>query len=541
LTLGFFMILLDTTIVNVAIPSIIDGLHASLDQILWILNGYILVYAVLLITAGRMGDMYGPKRMFIAGLVMFTASSALCGLAQDPNQLIFFRVVQGVGGALLTPQSLSMITSIFPADKRGAAFGIWGAVAGLAAVAGPTLGGFLTTTFSWRAIFYVNVPIGIIAVTLAYLVMPEKIDYHKHELDIVGIGLVSLGLFAGVFGLIEGQRYNWGRISDVAPLNVGGLSAGLVSIPSIILAGIILVVVFVVWEARQQEPVLPLSLFRDRNFSLANLISTIVAFGMFGLFLPLMLFLQSVIGLTAEQAGVAVAPMALTSMFFAPLAGRLTDRVNGKYLLSGGLILFAAGMFLVVRVASLSATGLTFTLPLIVAGVGMGFMFAPMVTLAMRNIDPRQAGAASGFLNTVRQVGAALGSAVVGAVLQNQLANDMHSEAVSYSAQLAPAYRTEFVRGFAHTNGVQVGRGQTGFQLPPNLPANVAHTLQTLGTTVFQHAYLLAMRPAMVLPISVLLSGAVFAVFMRTPSAKARAAATEAEESWSRQPAAVGE
>jgi EmrB/QacA subfamily drug resistance transporter len=541
LTLGFFMILLDTTIVNVAIPSIIDGLHASLDQILWILNAYILVYAVLLITAGRLGDMFGPKRMFITGLIIFTLSSTLCGLAQDPNQLIFFRVVQAVGGALLTPQSLSLITSIFPAEKRGAAFGIWGAMAGLAAVAGPTAGGFLTTTFSWRAIFYVNVPIGIVAVILAYLLMPEKIVYQKHELDVVGIGLVSLGLFAGIFGLIEGQRYNWGRISDVAPLNLGGLSAGLISIPSILLAGILLLVVFVLWESRQTEPVLPLSLFRDRNFSLANLVSGIVAFGMFGLFLPLMLFLQTALGLSAEEAGITVAPMALTSMFFAPLAGRLTDKVNGKYLLAAGLTVFAAGMLLVVRVASLDSTGLTFTLPLIVAGVGMGFMFAPMVTLAMRNIDPRQAGAASGFLNTVRQVGAAMGSAVVGAILQNQLANNMHSQAVSYSGQLPPAYRTPFIRGFAHSNGVQVGRGQTGFQLPANLPAGAAHTLETLGQTVFRHAYLLAMRPSMTIPVSVLLSGAVIALFMRTPSARARAAEAGAEESWSGSAVAVGE
>jgi MFS family permease len=371
--------------------------------------------------------------------------------------------------------------------------------------------------------------------------MPEKVVYQKHQLDIVGIGLVSLGLFAGVFGLIEGQRYGWGRISDVAPVDIGGLSAGLISIPSILLGSILLLIVFVWWEARQQEPVLPLSLFRDRNFSLANLISTIVAFGMFGLFLPLMIFLQSALGLTAEQAGVTVAPMALTSMFFAPLAGRLTDKVNGKYLLSGGLIVFGFGMGLVVRVASLSATGFTFTVPLIIAGVGMGFMFAPMVTLAMRNIDPRQAGAASGFLNTVRQVGAALGSAVVGAILQNQLANDMHSQAVSYSAQLPVAYRTPFVQGFAHSNGIQVGRGQTGFQLPPNLPAGTAHTLQSLGQTVFRHAFLLAMRPSILVPVIALLSGAVVAIFMRTPSAKARAAEAEVEESWSAQAVAVGE
>lgn len=208
LALGFFMILLDTTIVNVAIPSIIDGLHASLDQILWILNAYILVYAVLLITAGRLGDMFGPKKLFISGMVLFTLASMACGLAQTPNQLILFRTIQAIGGALLTPQSLSMITSIFPPERRGAAFGLWGGVAGLASVAGPTLGGFLTTTFSWRAIFYVNLPIGIVALTLAVLVMPELTSHHRHQLDVVGVLLATAGLFALVFGLIEGERYS---------------------------------------------------------------------------------------------------------------------------------------------------------------------------------------------------------------------------------------------------------------------------------------------------------------------------------------------
>src|SRR5436305_1279993 len=191
LTLGFFMILLDTTIVNVAIPSMIDGLHAGLDEILWVLNAYILVYAVLLITAGRLGDMYGPKRMFILGLAIFTLASALCGLAQTPTQLIIFRILQGVGGAILTPQSLSIITSIFPPEKRGAAFGVWGAVAGLAAIAGPTLGGFLVTQYDWPAIFYVNVPIGIIAIILAYLLMPELTIHRKHGLDLLGVFLAS--------------------------------------------------------------------------------------------------------------------------------------------------------------------------------------------------------------------------------------------------------------------------------------------------------------------------------------------------------------
>lgn len=530
LSMGFFMILLDTTIVNVAIPSIISSLHASLDQILWILNAYILVYAVLLIMAGRLGDMFGPKKLFLAGLVLFTLSSVACGQAQDSTQLIVFRIIQAVGGAILTPQSLSIITSIFPPEKRGAAFGLWGAVAGLAAAAGPTLGGYLTTTFSWAAIFYVNVPIGIVVVTLAFLLMPEMESHRKHRLDIGGVILSTAGLFAGVFGLIEGEKYGWGRINNTGSFSVGSIQASILSIPTILLASIVLLALFVLWESRQDEPLLPLSLFSDRNFSVSNTVSAIVAFGMLGLFLPLTLFLQSVLGLTAEEAGIALVPTSLTSMIIAPFAGRLADRFNGKYILGTGLTLYAIGMGLVIYVASLHATGTTFTIPLIVAGIGMGCTFAPMTALAMRNIAPQQAGAASGFINTVRQVGGAMGSAVVGAILQNRLGAEMRSQAVHFSAQLPPGARPGFVSGFAHSasGGFRVGRGQTGSSghLPANVPAAVAHQIQTLGQQVFQHAFLNAMKPSLVLPICVLLSGALITQLMHagrpaTPSAAA--------------------
>lgn len=519
LTLGFFMILLDTTIVNVAIPSMIDGLHAGLDQILWVLNAYILVYAVLLITAGRLGDMYGPKRLFLAGLVIFTVASAACGFARDANVLITFRVLQAIGGALLTPQSLFIITAIFPPEKRGGAFGVWGAVAGLAAVTGPTLGGFLTTQFDWSAIFFVNVPIGIIAVVLAYLLMPEVTIHRKHVLDIPGMLLASLGLFALVFGLIEGQRYDWGPIWDWGAFSVGALRASPVSISSILLVAVILLVVFVVDQAHTDEPLLPLGLFRDRNFSLANLVSAIVAFGMLGLFLPMVIFLQSVLGLDAEHAGVVFVPMSLTSMVIAPVSGRLADKINGKYILALGLLLFSGGMLLVVKLASLTSTGLTFTPALFIAGVGMGCTFAPMVTLAMRNVPTPMAGAASGFLNTIRQVGGSFGSAVVGAILQNQLANNLHNQALKYSTQLPLQFRSQFVNGFSHasTSGFQVGRGQTGTSsnLPKNLPPSVVQHIEAVSHAVFAHAFLNAMKPSLAIPVSIMVLGAVAALFMQ--------------------------
>jgi EmrB/QacA subfamily drug resistance transporter len=212
LCLGFFMILLDTTIVNIAVPDMSASLDASLDQILWIINAYVLVYAVLLISCGRLGDIFGPKRLFIIGLAVFTLASAACGFANSPEQLIVARIVQGVGGALLTPQTLSVITVIFPPEKRGAAFGVWGAVAGVATAAGPTLGGYLVTNWGWEWVFFVNVPIGVITIALAAFVMPNLKLNRRHRLDWVGTALATTGLFLVTYGLIEGESHHW---SDV--------------------------------------------------------------------------------------------------------------------------------------------------------------------------------------------------------------------------------------------------------------------------------------------------------------------------------------
>src|SRR5260370_24570120 len=215
LTTGFFMILLDTTIVNVAIPAMSKGLNATLDEILWVLNAYILVYAVLLIPAGRLGDLFGQRNMCALGLAVFTLASALCGFSQNSTELIAARIVQGIGGALLTPQTLSIITSIFPPERRGAAFGIWGGVAGLATIAGPTIGGALITYIDWRWIFFINVPIGVGALIATFAIIPDLRPGRHHGWDVVGVILVTAGLFAIVFGLIEGQRYNWADFAYV--------------------------------------------------------------------------------------------------------------------------------------------------------------------------------------------------------------------------------------------------------------------------------------------------------------------------------------
>jgi EmrB/QacA subfamily drug resistance transporter len=519
LSLGFFMILLDTTIVNIAIPAMISGLNSSLDQILWVVNAYLLAYAVLLITAGRLGDFFGPRRLFAIGLVVFTVASALCGFAQDGNQLIAARILQGIGGAILTPQTLSIITVIFPPERRGAAFGVWGAVAGVATVTGPTLGGFLVTYVNWRWIFFVNVPFGLVALAGALLVVPDLRPGRRHRLDIVGVLLASASLFLIVFGLVEGERFNWGAIW------------GPITIPEIIVAGVVLFAIFVIFERFQAEPLMPLSLFSNRNYSITIWVSAAVAFGMLGFFIPVTIFFQSVLGFSALKAGLTFLPMSLVSMVVAPIAGRMSDRFGGKYILVAGLTLFAAGMGLVVLVISLNATQATFWGPAALAGLGLGMTFAPLTTVAMRNVKPHMAGAASGVLNTVRQVGGAIGSAVIGAVLQNRLATQLHDQAVASASQVPPAFRSAFVNGFSNaaSGGFKVGVGETGAQLPAGVPAAQAAALQRLFHDVFANAYVNAVKPTLVVSIAVLAVGALSCLLIER-RAKAAIRADAAEE-----------
>ena len=506
LVTGFFMIMLDTTIVNVAIPAMSTGLNTTLDQILWVLNAYILTYAVLLITAGRLGDLYGQRNLFAIGLAIFTVASALCGFAQSADQLIVARVLQGVGGAVLTPQTLSILTVLFPPERRGAAFGIWAGVAGLATLTGPTVGGAIVTYIDWRWIFYVNVPIGIAALVATFVIIPDLRPGRRHGWDVIGIILATAGLFGLVFGLIEGERFSWGEIGSYV-----------ITIPEVIGLGAVLLVLFVIWERYQAEPLVPLSLFEERNFAVANWIAASIAFGMMSLFLPIVIYLQSVRDFSALTAGLTLAPMSLTSMVVAPFAGRMADRVGGKYILMAGILLFSIGFASLTFVVGPDSTWINFLVPAIVAGAGMGMTFAPMTTVALRNVSPRMAGAASGVLNTTRQVGAAVGSAVVGALLQNNLATALHDQAVSHAAALPGAYREQFVAAFSSVaaNGFEIGTGQNGAKLPTGLPPEVAQQLTALAHDVFVTAYIDALKPTLVVPIAVLALTALSALLIR--------------------------
>src|SRR5437773_4737010 len=521
LTTGFFMILLDTTIVNVAIPAMSKGLNAPLDEILWVLNAYILVYAVLLIPAGRLGDLFGQRNMFALGLAIFTLASALCGFSQNSTELIAARIVQGVGGALLTPQTLAILTSIFPPERRGAAFGVWGGVAGLATITGPTLGGAIITYTDWPWIFFINVPLGIGALIATFAIVPDLRPGRRQGWDLVGVALATSGLFGIVFGLIEGQRYNWGEIASYG-----------ITIPEVIGGGVALMILFIVWEHFQTQPLVPLSLFAERNFAVANWIAAAISFGMLGLFLPFTIYLQSARGFSALVAGLTLAPMSLTSMFTAPFAGRLADRIGGKYILMAGIALFTIGMGSIAFIAGPDSTWINFLAPAIVAGAGLGMTFAPMTTVAMRNIEPRVAGSASAVLNTIRQLGAAVGSAVIGAILQNQLATTLHNQAVSHATALPSSFRDQFIAAFSSVSskGFEIGTGESGAKLPSNIPPAVAHQLAAVAHDVFVSAYIEAMHATFIVPIVFLAFTALTTTLIKRRARPAAAQETPQQE-----------
>ncbi|HEU5387713.1 MAG TPA: DHA2 family efflux MFS transporter permease subunit [Streptosporangiaceae bacterium] len=521
-SLGFFMTLLDLTIVNIAIPNMIDKLHASLDDVLWVLNAYALVLAVLVITAGRLGDLLGPRTMFVAGIAVFTAASAACGFAPNPAWLIAFRAVQGIGAAMLMPQTLAIVTMTFPPERRGAAFGIWGAVAGLATIAGPTLGGLLVTAFDWRWIFFVNLPIGAAVLAVTFFIIPGFQPGRRHRFDIAGVGLASLALLAICYGLVEGQRYDWGTVTSF------------VSIPLVLAVGVALLGVFLlVQKARQdREPLVPFVLFRSRNFTLMNWVSGTLSIGMLGIFLPFTIYLQSALGFSALKAGLTMAPSSVVMIILAPVLGRLTDKIGGKYILMTGLTLFAVGMGWAVLIATPHSAWYDFLAPMIVAGLGMGGTFPPMTTTAMRDVDPRMAGAASGVLNTTRQVGSVIGTAAVGALLQNRLVSSLTGQATVASAALPPQARGPFVSGFrkAASSGL-IGGAPSGSAAPAGTSPGLAAQLRRLGAEVFGQGYVHAMRWTMVLPIAVVLLAAASCLALRNGAADHGDAAAAAADS----------
>ncbi len=412
LVIGFFMILVDTTIVSVANPAIkaaLDPDTANLDNVVWVTSAYLLAYSVPLLITGRLGDRFGPKRIYLIGLVIFTLASLWCGLSGSLEALIIARAVQGLGAALMTPQTMAVITRTFPPDRRGAAMGLWGATAGVATLVGPLAGGLLVDGFGWEWIFFINVPVGVIAFVMAWIFVPN-LPTHAHRFDILGVFLSAIGLFLIVFGLQEGEHYDWGPIW------------GPITVWMVIVAGVVVMGVFIWTQARtKNEPLVPLELFRERNFAFSNLAIATVGFTVTSMSLPLMFYVQLARGLSPTQSALLLIPMALLTGVLAPFAGKLLDRTDPRFLLVPGMLLVAGSLVWYSTLMNADTPIWVFLFPSAMMGIGNAGMWGPLATTATRNLPMSQAGAGAGIYNTTRTVGSVLGSAAIAAFMQSRL------------------------------------------------------------------------------------------------------------------------
>lgn len=441
LVIGFFMILVDSTIVNVATPAIMASLGTDIDTVIWVISAYLLAYAVPLLVTGRLGDRFGPRRVYLWGLVVFTGASAWCGFADTVEVLILARVVQGLGAALMTPQTMAVITRIFPPEKRGTALGLWGATAGVATLVGPILGGILVDSLGWEWIFFINVPVGIVGFILAFRLVPQ-LPTAVHRFDLLGVFLSAAGLFCLVFGIQEGESYNWGTI------------AGPLSVWSLIIAGLVLLALFVLWQhLNRSEPLLPLKLFRDRNFSLANTSITAMGFAVTAFSLPLFLYAQTVRGLSPTQAALLLTPMAVLSGVLAPLAGKLAQRGNPKYMAAGGFAALSVALFWLGSILTPDTPYWQLMLPIALMGLANSCIWSPVSLTATRNLTPDVAGAGSGVYNTTRQFGAVIGSSAIAAIMQSRLTAQLGAAPAAGSQSAGGALPEQLAAGYATAMG----------------------------------------------------------------------------------------
>jgi EmrB/QacA subfamily drug resistance transporter len=402
---GLFMIMLDNTVVNVALPSMARDLGVGLAELEWIVTGYALTFASLMLTGGKLADLLGRRLIFVVGLVIFTGASLACGLAENGDFLIGARIVQGAGAALMNPATLSIIAATFPPHQRGMAIGIWAGVSALALAIGPLVGGLLTQHLDWSWIFFVNVPIGILAIVASFVLIPESKDGSAEQrLDLPGLLTSGIGLFAFTYGLIEANTYGWtsGRI-------VGAFAVAAV-----------MLVAFVLLETRQRLPMLDLSLFRNGTFAGANLAVLLVALAMFGVFFFVSLYMQGILGYSAVQAGAAFLPMTVLIILIAPIAGKLSDRIGSRLLMTGGMLLVAAQLIWFSRQDEHSSY-LNLLPALIVGGMGMALVMTPSAAAAVRALPVDKAGVGSAVLNAFRQVGGSIGIALMGAIMAHEV------------------------------------------------------------------------------------------------------------------------
>jgi EmrB/QacA subfamily drug resistance transporter len=397
---GLFMIMLDNTVVNVALPSIQRDLGTDLSELQWIVTGYALTFAALMLIGGKVADAYGRRLIFVVGIAIFTAASLWCGLAESGDMLIAARVLQGVGAALMNPATLSIIAATFPPHQRGAAIGIWAGVSGLALAIGPLVGGLITEHLHWSWIFFVNVPVGILAIAASFLFIDESRDQTHERLDLPGLATSGIGLFALTYALIEANTYGWGSARILGAFALAGVA----------------LLAFVLLERHQRAPMLPLELFRSPTYTGANLVILLVALAMFGVFFFVSLYMQNILGYSAVQTGAAFLPMTVLIILIAPIAGKASDRIGSRGLLTTGMLLVAVHL---AYFSSLTESSSFWNLlpALLIGGVGMALTMTPSAAAATRSVPVDKAGVGSAVLNSARQVGGTMGIAVMGAIV----------------------------------------------------------------------------------------------------------------------------
>jgi EmrB/QacA subfamily drug resistance transporter len=419
---GLFMIMLDNTVVNVALPSMQRALHIGPSELEWVVVGYALTFATFMLTGGKLADLYGRRFLFVVGLAVFTGSSLACGLAGSAGVLIGARVVQGVGAAIMNPATLGIITATFPPRQRGMAIGIWAGTSAMALAIGPLVGGLLTEKVSWSWIFFINVPVGILGIAMAFWAIDESRDMsHEQRLDLPGLLTSAAALFALTYALIEANDYGWTSARILALFG----------------AAVVLLAAFVLLEHRQRIPMLDLALFRNVTFSGANLAMLLVTLAMFGIFFYNSLFIQNVLRYSAIQTGAIFLPMTVLIILIAPRAGKLTDTIGARWLVGGGLGLVAISLVLFAQLDQ--GSNFWNILPgLLVGGVGMALTMTPTTAAAMGSVPVDKAGVGSAVLNCSRQIGGSLGIAVMGAIVVGQI----------HVGRQSPEFVGQFVSGY---------------------------------------------------------------------------------------------
>ncbi|MCW3017935.1 MAG: transporter [Solirubrobacterales bacterium] len=471
-SVAIFMLLLDITVVNVALPDIQRSLHSSFSDLQWVVNAYSLTLAAFLLTAGAVADLIGRRRVFVVGLIVFTASSAVCGLSTSPLMLNLARAVQGTGGAMMFATSLALIAQAFHGKERGVAFGVFGGVIGAAVAIGPVVGGVITSGIGWEWIFFVNVPIGIAAVFLTLNQVSESRDPNATGVDWIGLVTFSGSLFLLVFALIQGNEKGWGSTR----------------ILGFLIGSAVLFVVFVIAEHRQRRPMLDLTLFRRPAFAGASIVAFAVSASMFSMFLYLTLYIQDVLGYDPLQAGLRFLPITLLTFVVAPISGKLSVRVPVRLLLGAGMLCVSAGLLAMTAVDP--SSGWTALIPgFLVAGFGVGMINPPLASTAIGVVHYSRSGMASGINNTFRQVGIATGIAGLGAVFQH----DVTRKTTAVLSSSAPGHQ---VLGAAHgqlSSALVSGDiSQVASHLPPAARAALGHAYRVGFTSAFTTILIIA-------------------------------------------------